>query len=146
LRASLEDIMSDRLTPQAALIYVMVVISAADRRMSDSELKTIGTMVQTLPVFRGFDPDRLLPTAEACADAMGAERGLEAVLDRVAAALPVRLKETAYALAVDVAAADGGEIPQEVLRLLELIRFALPVEPLVAAAIERAARARQANL
>jgi tellurite resistance protein len=146
LRASLEDIMSDRLTPQAALIYVMVVISAADRRMSDRELKTIGSIVQTLPIFRGFDPDKLVPTAEACADAMGGESGLQAVLDHVAAVLPARLKETAYALAVEVAAADGNEIAQEVLRLLEIIRFALPVEPLIAAAIERAARARQATL
>jgi tellurite resistance protein len=138
--------MTERLTPQAALIYVMVVISAADRRMSDRELKTIGNIVQMLPVFRGFDPEALVPTAEACATLMAGENGLDSVLKRVSTALPERLKDTAYALAVDVAAADGGVIPQEVLRLLELIRFALPVDPLVAAAIERAARARQAHL
>jgi len=138
--------MTERISPQAALIYVMVVISAADRRMSDRELKMIGSIVQTLPVFRGFDPEMLVPTAEACATLMAGQNGLDSVLQRVSASLPERLKETAYALAVEVAAADGGQIPQEVLRLLELIRFALPVDALAAAAIERAARARQARL
>jgi len=138
--------MMERLNPQSALIYVMVVVSAADRRMSDRELKAIGNIVQTLPVFRGFDPEHLVPTAEACATLLAAEEGLNPVLRRVSESLPERLKETAYALAVEVATADGGHLSQEVLRLLELIRFALPVDPLVAAAIERAARARQAHL
>ena len=138
--------MSDRLSPQAALIDVMVVVSAADRRMSDDELKTIGSLVQTLPVFRGFDIEQLVPTAEACATMLAGERGLDGVLQRVAQALPEPLRETAYALAVEIAAVEGGRISQEVLRLLELIRFALPVDHLVAAAIERAARARYAHL
>jgi len=137
--------MSDRLSPQAALIDVMVVVSAADRRMSDDELQTIGRIVQTLPVFRGFDLDQLVPTAEACATMLAGERGLDGVLQRVSQALPEHLKETAYALAVEIAAADGGHIPQEVLRLLELIRFALPVDHLAASAIERAAKARYAK-
>ena len=137
--------MSDRLSPQAALIDVMVVVSAADRRMSDDERKTIGSMVQTRPVFRGFDLDQLVPAAEACATMLAGERGLDGVLQRVSQALPDHLKETAYALAVEIAAADGGHIPQEVLRLLELIRFALPVDHLAASAIERAAKARYAR-
>ena len=138
--------MSDRLSPQAALIDVMVVVSAADRRMSDGELKTIGRIVQTLPVFQGFDIDQLVPTAEACATMLAGDRGLDGVLQRMSQALPEHLKETAYALAVEIAAADGGHIPQEVLRLLELIRFALPIDRLVAAALERAAKARYARL
>ena len=40
------------LNPHAALIYVMVVVSAADARMSDAELHTIGDMVRSLPAFR----------------------------------------------------------------------------------------------
>lgn len=138
--------MSERLSPQAALIDVMVVVSAADRRMSDEELKTIGTIVRTAPVFRGFDVEQLVPAAEACAKLLASERGLDDVLKRVSQALPERLRETAYALAVEVAVADGGHLSQEVLRLLELIRYALPVERLEAAAIERGARARLAQL
>jgi tellurite resistance protein len=134
--------MSDRLSPEAALIDVMVVVSAADRRMSDDELKTIGSLVQSLPAFRDFDIEQLLPTAEACATMLASERGLDGVLQRVSQALPESLRETAYLLAVEIAMADGGHAAPEVVRLLELIRYALHVDRLVAAAIERAARAR----
>jgi hypothetical protein len=62
-------------------------------------------------------------------------------LGRIAAALPVPLRETAYALACDVVAADRGASQSE-LRLLGMLRERLELDPLVAAAIERAARAR----
>jgi len=47
----------------------------------------------------------------------------------------------AYAIACDLVASDG-EASQEELRLIELIRHRLNLERLVAAAIERGARAR----
>ena len=56
-------------------------------------------------------------------------------------ALPDRLNETAYALACDVAAADG-KLEETELRLLEEIRYELVLDRLHAAAIERGARAR----
>ena len=46
-----------------ALVYVMVVVSAADGAMSDKELKAIGDLTRTLPVFKDFDRDRLLVLA-----------------------------------------------------------------------------------
>ena len=55
--------------------------------------------------------------------------------------LPERLYETAYALACDVAAADG-TLNESELRLLEEIRYELNIDRLHAAAIERGARAR----
>lgn len=137
--------MPEPLSHQAALIYVMVVMSAADRRMSDRELKAIGTLVQTLPAFRTFDPEALVATAEACAAMLNAEKGLDRVLDAVRDSLPEGLRETAYALAVEVAAADGRAL-QEEIRLLEIIRDRLCVDLLVAAAIERAAKARHVRL
>ena len=59
-------------------------------------------------------------------------------------ALPEKLRETAYALACEVTAADR-VIAQEELRLLELLRHGLQVPRLSAAAIERAASARYAS-
>ena len=56
-------------------------------------------------------------------------------------ALPDRLYETAYALACDVAAADGSIYGPEA-RMLEEIRYELDLDRLHAAAIERGARAR----
>lgn len=133
--------MSEPLSPTTALIYIMVAMSAVDRRMSDRELKTIGTLVETLPVFAGFDVNRLVPTAEACARALAGAKGLDEVMTQIRTALTGSLNETGYALAVEVAAADG-RAGEEELRLLELMRERLHVDDLVAAAIERAARAR----
>lgn len=124
-----------------ALIYIMVISSAADRDMTDSELLTIGDIVRQLPVFRGYDPERLPATAAACAGRLGAEDGLEGMLDDIKAALPSRLRETAYAVSCDIVAADG-TASQEELRLLEMIRHQLDISRLSAAAIEHGARAR----
>ena len=124
-----------------ALIYTMVLMSAADSEMTDSELFTIGELVKTLPAFEGFSPELLPKTAEDCAEILGQEGGMETVISLVKDALPDRLRETAYALACDIAAADG-TVGQEEARLLELLRFGLDIERLVAASIERGAKAR----
>jgi tellurite resistance protein len=63
----------------------------------------------------------------------------------IAEALTQSLRETAYALACDVAAADGSLASAE-LEVLELLRRRLNVDRLVAAAIQRATYARYATL
>ena len=73
------------------------------------------------------------------------EDGLDLACEMIAEALPQPLRETAYALACEVAAADGALTTAE-LEVLELLRRALKVDRLVAAAIERAAYARHATL
>ena len=97
-------------------------------------------MVQTLPAFKGFDAELLPKIAEDCADLIGGDGGLETIIKLVKQSLPARLRETAYALACDVAAADG-KVSNEEVRLLEMIRQGLEIDALVAAAIERGARA-----
>ncbi|MEQ9122388.1 MAG: tellurite resistance TerB family protein [Alphaproteobacteria bacterium] len=129
----------------AALIHVMVLTAAADADMTDAEMQAIGEMVRMLPVFRDYDMDRLSTDASACADLLSESDGLDTALSLVAEALPNKLCETAYALACDVAAADG-VVSQEESRLLEMIRYRLAVGRLPAAAIERGARARHARL
>jgi len=130
--------------PQSALIYTMVLVSASDADMTDSELQTIGDIVKQLPVFRDFDAAKLPATAQECAKLLSKDNGLENTLELIAGSLPKHLHETAYALACDVAAADG-EASQEELRLLQLLRFRLRVRRLEAAAIERGVRARYAT-
>ncbi|HZT51668.1 MAG TPA: tellurite resistance TerB family protein [Stellaceae bacterium] len=125
----------------AALIHTMVLASAADGDMTDDELRIIGDIVNHLPVFAAYDHKRLAKDLSACATLLAKEDGLEEALDGIRAALPAKLCETAYALACDVVAAGGGA-SQEELRLLELLRDRLAVDLLVAAAIERGARAR----
>jgi tellurite resistance protein len=124
----------------AALIYTMVLVSAADMDMTDAELRSIGEIVSYLPVFKGYDKAKLTKTLADCADLIAKDDGLEISLAEIKEGLPVKLRETAYALACDVVAADG-EATQEELRLLEIIRHRLGVDRLIAAAIERGARA-----
>ena len=126
---------------QEALIYTMVTLSAADRSMTDGELMKIGDIVKTLPVFRDFERDKLVAVAEACGVLLQEEDGLDTVLAAISTSLPQRLHDTAYALAVEVAAADL-HVEQEELRFLQILRDALNLDPLVVAAIERGARAR----
>ena len=133
------------LNHHAALIYTMVLMSAADREMSDAEVASISDVIGHLPVFRDYDTSKISKTALACVDLLQTKDGLDKVLDEINAGLPTKLRETAYALACDVAAADG-KVTQEEARLLELIRDGLDVGRLPAAAIERGARARHATL
>jgi tellurite resistance protein len=128
-----------------ALIYTMILISASDRDMTDAELSSIGDMVGHLPVFRDFDKAKIAKTAASCVDLLNGKEGLDGVLKTIATSLPEKFRETAYALACDVAAADGA-VTQEEARMLDLIRYELKVGKLVAAAIERAARARHMTL
>lgn len=128
---------------QAALIYAMVMASAADSDMTDAELARIGEIVSHLPVFGGFDTDRLPEIAGDCAELLSDDDGLDKAFGAMRDALPDRLRETAYALACDVVAADG-TAAQEELRLLEIMRHALDIDRLNAAAIERGAAARYA--
>ncbi len=132
--------MSDT-TPHDALIHIMVTMSAADRTMTDSELAKIGTIIKTLPVFADYDSDMLVLAASQCTDILQADDGLQQILNNASKVLPSSLYETAYALAVEVAAADL-HLEQEELRLLQIFRDHFNLERLVCAAIERGARAR----
>jgi tellurite resistance protein len=124
-----------------ALIYTMVIVSAADSELPEAELRIIADIVGDLPVFRDFDQGELPKALNDCTELISRENGLEETLKAIKAALPSKLRETAYAIACDLVASDG-EASQEELRVLELIRYRLSLEPLVAAAIERGAKAR----
>jgi|TARA_R110002072_G_scaffold19040_18_gene70595 tellurite resistance protein len=125
----------------SALIYTMVVASAADQEMTDSEVAIMSDIIKLLPIFKGYDTDRISQTAAECAALLSEVDGIEQIIDLIDEALPERLRETAYALAVDVVAADG-VASQEELRLLEIFRHTVKVGRLEAAAIERGAAAR----
>ncbi len=129
----------------SALIYTMVLVSASDADMTDDELDTLGESVRYLPVFKDFDPNRLPEITEECMALLADPSGLDKALDMIREKLPVKLRETAYALACDVVASDRSASREE-LRLLELLRDRLELDPLAAAAIERGARARHTTL
>jgi tellurite resistance protein len=129
------------MTPEDCLIAVMIAVSASDENIRTSELVTIEAIVNHLPVFANYDADRLRTVSQTVFDLFGVEEGLDALFGLIRNNLPEKLYETAYALACDVAAADG-RLGEEELRLLEEIRYELNIDRLHAAAIERGARAR----
>jgi len=137
--------MIEPLSHHAALVYVMVTMSAVDRTMTDDELARIGEIVSNLPVFADFDAERLVKTAEDCGEILSADGGLEQVLRLVHGAVPPKLRETAYAVALEVAAADRLVKPEEI-RFLEMLGNALELDTLTKAAIERGIRARNTTL
>ena len=129
------------MTHQDALVALMVAVSASDNDIRTAELVKIQSAVNMLPVFADFDLDHLNTISQVVFDLFEQEDGLDALFGLVREALPERLYETAYALACDVAAADG-TLEEAELRLLEEIRYELNIDRLHAAAIERGARAR----
>ncbi|MEL6167587.1 MAG: tellurite resistance TerB family protein [Pseudomonadota bacterium] len=129
------------MTAQDSLVAVMIAVSASDETIRTSELVTIERIVNHLPVFASYDLDRIKRVSETVFDLFAEEDGLDALFGLVREGLPERLYETAYALACDVAAADG-TLREAELRLLEEMRYELEIDRLHAAAIERGARAR----
>jgi tellurite resistance protein len=129
------------MSPQDALVASMILMSAADRDISQNEMREINAILDVIPVFKGYDTDRLRLVASAVEELIQDDDGLDAALGMIRDALPDHLHETAYALACDVAAADGA-VKREETRLLEMIRHTLHIDRLIAAGIERGARAR----
>jgi hypothetical protein len=134
-----------KLTPQEAIIYLMVMSSASDGNITEGELRTIGRVVRSFPLFEPEDEQNLVSTAERAGELMSSEGGLHKIIEAAAAALPPHLNETAYAAVVDVVTADES-LDMAEIRVLELIRDALEVGDDGAAAIEHAARARHLTL
>jgi tellurite resistance protein len=133
--------MSGTISTEQALVYVMVMMSGVEGRIKAEELAELELLIRTLPVFQRFDQTRLATVVQECGDMLQVPEGLETVLGLVKDQLPVRLRETAYALAVEVAAADL-VVGKEELRFLAILRDTLNLDKLTTAAIERSAIAR----
>ena len=138
--------MPAKLSPQEALIYTMIATSAVDRSMSPEELARIGTMVSQLPMFETFDADAdLINVSRGCSKVLAGENGLKNLLSLIGGSLEGPLRETAYMLALEVAAVDMA-VSAEETRFLELLAKTLGLDNLTIAALERGARARHQRL
>ena len=127
-----------------ALVHTVILAAAADSELAGSELDTIGDMMLGLPVFSDYPRENFAGSAAACMELLSEPDGLDVAIDLISGSLPPELRATAYALACDVIAVDG-VATQEELRFLEMLRHALDVDRLTAAAIERGSAARYAR-
>ncbi|MBS1166029.1 MAG: hypothetical protein H6R00_2054 [Proteobacteria bacterium] len=132
--------MQKPLSAQEALIWVMVTTAIADRNMTERELNQFERLLSFLPVFQGFEGS-VGEIADACSENLKSVNGIDHILDRVALSLPERLHETAYALAVEVAASDV-DVKQEELVFLQMLEDRFSLNKLAVAAIEHSARVR----
>jgi tellurite resistance protein len=141
----LEKYMPGTISTEQALIYVMVTMSGVEGPINATELKEIGRVVKSLPIFKNFDTARLTTVAQECGEMLQEPEGLMAVLGLARDQLSPKLRETAYALAVEVAAADLA-VGKEELRFLAILRDTLGLDKLVTAALERSVIARYQTL
>ncbi len=132
-------------SPETALIYTMVTVAASDGKMSDVELQQMTGLVGYLPAFVNYSTERLRADTESCIEMLDSEEGLDAVIGLVADAVPENRFDLVYAVACEVAACDG-DLTQEELLFLEMIRHELFIDRLTAAAIERGVAARMKRL
>ena len=129
------------LDAQEALICTMVLVAAADGGMTDREIGVMAGQVQTLPAFHNFSSEQLEFATDAAVSLLNEDDGLNHAAQLIRDALEPRLRETAYALACEVVAANATSA-QPSLQMLEFVGNELHLDPLVAAAIERGVRAR----
>jgi tellurite resistance protein len=137
--------MPGTISTEQALIYVMVTMSGVEGKINATELKEIGRVVKSLPIFKNFDTARLTTVAQECGEMLQEPEGLMAVLGLARDQLSPKLRETAYALAAEVAAADLA-VGKEELRFLAILRDIFGLDKLVTAALERSVIARYQTL
>jgi uncharacterized membrane protein YebE (DUF533 family) len=131
----------DDLNAPEALVLTMVLVAAADGGITDREIGVMSGQVQTLPAFQDFTTDQLVSVTDAAVGLLREENGLAHAGSLIRAALPPKLRETAYALACEVVAGDQASKSRS-LDMLEFVRQELALDPLISIAIERGVRAR----
>ncbi len=129
------------LSTQEALVYTMVAAAESDHEIDEAEIAVIGDLINHLPIFRGVGRPAATGMASACSELLAQAGGRDRVFGMICEALPPQLRDTAYAVACDVIAADN-RLRRNELQILEQIRAKLEVEPAMARAIEQVAKVR----
>jgi uncharacterized membrane protein YebE (DUF533 family) len=129
------------ISAQEALVYTMVAAAEADREIADAEIDLIGDLGNHLPIFKGVDRAAMTEMATRCSDLLAQPGGSDRIFTLIRQALPMPLRDTAYALACDVIAVDS-RLNRAEMRILENVRTQLEVDPAMARAIERVAEVR----
>lgn len=126
---------------QRALVDCMILSSAADSKIRTRETQMIGSEALRLPVFKGFDIEHLPDLMDDCLLRLSQAESIENLLDSIIVDIPSDVRETAYALALDIVAVNM-RASQEELNFLQILRQKLGLDRLICAGIERGARAR----
>ena len=112
------------LTPATALMSVGVLATAADGRWNKREIERLRMMAFLQPLFRDIHSvEKFISDRAADLRAVGAK----ILLEDCRKALTPRLRETAYAWAVELVHSDGAVVAEEHAFLQDLAaRFSIP--------------------
>jgi hypothetical protein len=131
------------LSPQAALIFAMVVALGTERAIAQEDIDVVGDLVDHLPIFCGLDRRQTGELAARCSAQIARPGGMDQAYGQIRDALSGRLREAAYALSCDVIALRR---PQQGQKALERIRAQLELDAATARTVEGAARERRKDL
>src|SRR4051812_30731407 len=94
------------LTENEAFGAVVLISVAIDGDISDEELITLAVSLEKMEMFEDYEEDDYSEMFEKVAKAVK-KQGTDAVMQMAADALDTELKETAFAMSVDLLLADG---------------------------------------
>ena len=102
-----EQVRTMGLSPQEALVCLLIASARADGSVSPHEANQIEHVAAAMKLFHGSSHETRHGMFTAAAERIK-NQGLEAVIPAAAAAVPKDLGATAFAVAVDLMLSDGG--------------------------------------
>lgn len=117
---------SDRpFTKQEAFAAILVATVASDGHISDEEARGFNAIINRVQLYREMNGDQFSSMVDKLLGIVRRD-GSVRLMEKAAAALPTELRETAFALAVDLVLADGSVEAEEKV-LLEAVQLSLQV-------------------
>jgi len=96
----------DDMSPREAFAALLIGAARADGSVSPHEANRIEHVVAAMKLFRGCSQETLQSMFTTAAERIN-EHGSDIVVRAAAAAIPTKLRATAYAMAIDLLLADG---------------------------------------
>ena len=118
------------LTKQESMVAVMLAIAAADGHISDEEIEDLIARLRRLRLFSGLTDDQLIAATNRPFDLLR-KGGPDELIRAASPSLPQQLRESAFAIAVDLAFSDGS-VADEEKQLIEKLQHELGISDEIA--------------
>jgi len=133
----------DELTIPYAFAAIPLAMSAIDGNIDEKEMECVGTYIERMRIFKNYENEQIATMFSKLLNLLG-QKGVVNLLKAAKMRLPPKLRETAFASAVDVAFADGVLEARETKLLKDLYKF-LEVPEITATMIIKVAAIRNRN-
>lgn len=112
-------------TPEEAFAGILLAVAASDGHLSDQEAATFCGVAGRMRLYSAM-PDEVFSAMMDRLTGVIKRDSVGALLGRSVAALPAELRDTAFAIAVDLVLADG-EVEDEEQAVIEALQEALEI-------------------